>query len=268
MFKLLIILSIIKISWANEAEGSLRVPEQLKASQIEDKAGAIIPLDISMTNHLNKSVLLKDYFQNKPVIVVLGYYSCPMLCSLVLNGLVDVMNASSFKLGKDYKVVSLSIDPNEDYDLAFKKRANYLAAIEQKNISDEDFSFHVAKEEDIKKIAKNLGFNYFYDKKSEQYAHGAGLFFLSKDGQLSRTLFGISFSSNDFKLALSDASEGKIGSFIDQIILSCFHYDPDSHRYGVYILGFVRICGIITVLLIALFVLFYAKKEHKINNKG
>lgn len=256
------------MSFANEAEGSLRVPEQLKASQIEDKAGAIISLDIAMTNHLGNLITLKDYFNNKPVIVVLGYYSCPMLCSLVLNGLVDVMNSSSFKIGKDYKVVSISIDPKEDYDLASKKRANYLLSINQKNISDEDFSFHVAKEEDVQKLAKQLGFNYFYDKRTDQYAHGAGMFFLSKDGQLSRTLFGISFSSNDFKLALSDASEGKIGSFLDQIILSCFHYDPDSHRYGVYILGFVRICGIITVLVIALFVLFYAKKEKNINNSN
>ena len=148
-------------------------------------------------------------------------------------------------------------------DLAQKKRENYLKTVKQKNISDKDFSFNVAKEEEVKRLAQALGFNYFYDKRTQQYAHGAGVFFLSSQGQLSRTLFGISFNPSDIKLALSDAANGKIGSFIDQIILSCFHYDPDSHRYGVYILGFVRICGIITVLVIGLFLLWFFHNEKK-----
>ncbi len=261
---LLLLLSLIKFSWAEEPMGSLMVPEELKASQIEDKAGAMIPLDINMTNHLGQEMMLKNYLlDNKPLILVLGYYSCPMLCSLVLNGLVEGINELSFSVGKDYRVLSISIDPKETFDLAQKKRENYLKTVKQKNISDKDFSFNVAKEEEVKRLAQALGFNYFYDKRTQQYAHGAGVFFLSQKGQLSRTLFGISFNPSDIKLALSDAANGKIGSFIDQIILSCFHYDPDSHRYGVYILGFVRICGIITVLVIGLFLLWFFHNEKK-----
>lgn len=261
---LLLLLSLIKFSWAEEPMGSLMVPDELKASQIEDKAGAMIPLDISMTNHLGKEIMLKDYLgDNKPLILVLGYYSCPMLCSLVLNGLVEAINELNFNIGKDYRILSISIDPKETFDLAQKKRENYLKTVKQKNVSDEDFSFNVAKEEEVKRLAQKLGFNYFYDKRTQQYAHGAGVFFLSSQGQLSRTLFGISFNPSDIKLALSDAANGKIGSFIDQIILSCFHYDPDSHRYGVYILGFVRICGIITVLVIGVFLLWFFHKEKK-----
>lgn len=261
-FVLILFLAQVCFS-AEEKLGSLMMPKELELSEIEDKAGAKIPLDVRMINHLGQEVLLSDYFADTPVIVTLGYNKCQMLCSLVLNALVKGLKNLNYKLGKDFRIVSASIDPNDKVDVAYKKRANYIESLGASSIKDEDWSFNIMTENEAKRLSAALGFNYFYDVKSKQYAHGAGIFVLSKNGVLSRTLFGLDYKPSDLKLALSEASEGKIGSFVDRVLLSCFHYDPDSHKYGIYIMGVMRLCGVVTVLVIAAFLLVFFRREKR-----
>lgn len=254
------------LSLVAEREGSLFLPDQLKHAEIKDMPGAKVPLDLFFTNQDGEKIPLAQYFNHKddkrPVILSLGYYGCPMLCSLVLNGLVEGLNKINLSLGKDYRIISISIDEREDYKLAKQKQSNYLPLIN--DIKDEkSWQFHVADALSAKKLADAVGFDYFYDQKTDQFAHGAGVFVISPSGILSRTLYGISFKPQDIKLSLLEASEGKIGSFIDRVILSCFHYDPDSHKYGIYIMGVMRLGGLITVLLVTIFVLVHLKDDRK-----
>ncbi len=247
-------------------EGSLRVPMELENSQIEDKAGVQVPLDIAMTDQDGKSMLLQDYFSSsdtRPAILSIGYYGCPMLCSLVLNGMLDGLKELSYDIGKDYRIISVSIDDREGPDLARKKRDAYTAALGVPAEYEKAWTFHVMSATEAKRLSDAVGFNYYFDKKNDQFAHGAGFFVLSPKGVLARTLFGISFSPSDIKLALSEAADGKIGSFIDQVLLSCFHYNPDSHRYGVYIFGVMRLGGILTILILGTILLLYFRGERK-----
>lgn len=246
-------------------EGSLRMPQALKDAVIDEKAGVKIPFDVKLTDQDGIPVVLGQYFSandKRPVILTLGYYGCPMLCSLVLNGLTDALKNISFTPGKDYRIVSVSIDDREKTDLAKKKQQAYLSSMKASETADW-WKFHVASREESKRLADAVGFNYAFDSKIDQFAHGAGFFVLSPEGVLARTLFGINYTPSDVKLALSEASDGKIGSFVDRVLLSCFHYDPDSHRYGIYILGVMRAGGILTTLILGSVLLIYFRQERR-----
>lgn len=239
------------------------IPHAMENAVITHKSGAKVPLDIEYTNHEGKIVRLADEMNDKPLVLTLGYYGCPMLCNLVLNGVVEVLKASKYTLGKDYDVASFSIDHREGFELAAKKRENYLASFPKEKKQYDAWSFNVMSEKEARRLADSVGFGYSYDKKTDEYAHGAGFFILTPDGVLSKTLFGIAFEPSQFNMALMDSSEGKIGSLVDRILLSCFHYDPDAHRYGVYIFGVMRLGGLITVIIMAMFLAIHFRKERK-----
>jgi protein SCO1/2 len=171
----------------------------------------------------------------------------------------------SLSLGQDYRIVSVSIDHRETVDLAKIKQQLYLDALNSKD--EQAWNFHVTSKDEAKRLADAVGFNYFYDKRDDQFGHGAGFFVLSPKGVLSRTLFGISFLPSDVNFALLDAGEGNIGSFVDKVLLSCFHYDPDSHRYGVYVFGVMRLGGILTILIMSLVLLMYFRYEKIVRSK-
>jgi protein SCO1/2 len=220
-----------------------------------------------------------DYLKTgKPLILTLGYYQCPMLCSLVLNGMTDAMKGQSLKLGQDYNILSVSINPNEKADLAAAKRKSYLGVIASGAKQSMDghgaellamtngsgWTFAVGSEEQVRRLADTVGFGYKYDERSKEYVHSAGIFLISPDGKLSQTLYGISFRPADFKMSLIEASQGKIGSLLERIILSCFHYEPDSHRYGVYIFGVMRLAGLVTVIVLAVVLGMFWKRERRV----
>lgn len=248
-----------------EGEGSLRMPKELEHAEIIDKAGAQLPLDVKMTNQDGRELKLGDYFSEsdrRPIILTLGYYGCPMLCSLVLNGLTESLKNIKYKPGQDFRIVSVSIDERETADLAKKKQRAYLGSFGVSPDADW-WQFNVMDSASSRRLADSVGFDFAYDKKTDQFAHGAGFFVLTPKGILSRTLYGIKFEPSDITLALGEASDGKIGSFIDRVILSCFHYNPDSHRYGIYIMGVMRLGGIVTVLVLGIVLLMYFRAERK-----
>lgn len=253
---------------AGTAAGETFAPraKKLDSSQIVDKLGAKVPLDVKLTNDAGELVRLGDYFSGEtggpPVLLVLGYYQCPMLCSLVLNATLDALKKVSLDVGKDFTVLTVSIDPKETVELARDKRENYLKEYGREGAAP-GWRFHVGEEREIERLAEAVGFHYFYDEEQKQYAHGAGIFFLSPDGTLTRTLYGLSYRATDVKFALMEASRGEVGSVTDRILMSCFQYTPDSQKYGVYIWGVMRLGGILTILLLGgmLFVLWRRERR-------
>jgi protein SCO1/2 len=239
-------------------------PRELDGLEIKDKLGAKVPLDIELTDHTGAKVRLSKYFsgeaKGKPVLLTLGYYNCPMLCSLVINSTIDALRSQSLKAGEDFTWVSVSWDPEETANLAAAKRKNYLD--EHSDVINADgWRFHVGDQAEVKRLADAVGFSYRWDERSKQWAHAAGIFFLSADGTLTRTLFGVSYEPTDVKFAVMEASNGTVGTITDQIFLSCFSYTPDKQRYGVYVFGVMRLAGVLTILLLGGFLFVLWRRE-------
>lgn len=246
-------------------EGSLQTPLAMQGADISDQRGAQLPLDIELTNHLGRKVILGDYLKSGGTakVLTLGYYECPMLCNLVLNGLVDSVSGMSLVLGRDYDVLSVSIDAQEKIELAAQKRESYLVSAGV-SPSTEVWPFNVASEQEVRRLADAVGFGYRYDESIKQYAHAAGIFVISPDGVLSRTLYGIQYKPSDLKFSLMEASSGRIGSLMDKVLLTCFHYDPDSHKYGVYIFGLMRMAGLATIVVLGSFLTVLWRRDRRL----
>lgn len=235
-------------------------PDLNKIDVIEH-SGEFIPFDLKFTDDKGKSVTLGDYFNNgKPVIMILGYYQCPMLCNLVFNGLVKTARELKWSPGKEYQIVTVSINPNESWEMARDKKQNYLAALDKPS-ADSGWSFLVGSEDQSKKLADALGFQYFYVEDQDQYAHPAVVFLLTEKGKISRYLYGIEHNQMDLKFAIQEASEGKVGSTFEKLILYCFHYDPDAKGYVVIAGNIMKLGGLFTMIILAIAVTTMLRRE-------
>ena len=219
-----------------------------------------VPLDLKFTDETGDAVKLGDYFGNKPVILVMAYYRCPMLCTLVLNGLVQGMRDMPFTPGTDFNVVTVSFDPRETPELAAAKKKNYIANYGRPGAA-EGWHFLTGKPDAIEKLTRAVGFRYVYDAKQDQYIHTSGIMILTPQGKISRYFYGIEFPGRDLRLGLVEASANKIGSPTDQVLLYCFHYDPATGKYSASILNFVRAGGALTVLALAGMVWFLCRRR-------
>ncbi len=227
-------------------------PDDLKKIDVIEHLGEHIPLDLQFVNSAGDTVWLREYFQDdKPVVLTLGYYQCPMLCNLVWNGLSNGLRNLDWTPGEEYRVLTVSIDPTETSELAKAKRYRYMEDF-GKPIPDDGWLFLTGEEEQIGKLANAVGFQYFYIDDKEEYAHPAVIFILSPEGKISRYLYGIEYKGNDLKFGLLEASEGKIGSTLDRIILYCYHYDPNASSYVIFAGNLMRIGGGITAVLLVL----------------
>lgn len=241
------------------------IPQDLQNIDIVDRLGSRVPLSAVLTDDTGASVPLSRYFSGepngKPVLLVLGYYTCPMLCSMVLNATFEALKGVDLLAGRDFEIVSVSIDPRDAVEVAHDKRETYLKLYDREN-ADAGVHFHIAEPAVVKALADSVGFTFRWDEKTKQYAHAAGIFFLSPDGTLTRTLYGLTFSPTDVKFALMEASRGEVGSIVDKVILSCFSYTPDSQRYGVYIFGLFRLGGVLTILFLGGLLIHLWRREH------
>ena len=222
----------------------------LKKIDVIEHLGDKIPLHLEFKNDKNQLVTLDHYFHNgKPVLMTLAYYRCPMLCTFVLNGLVKGASSLPYTPGVEYQMVTISIDPTEQVELAAAKKKNHVAAINKPGVED-GWDFLVGNEHSSKALAEALGFKYYYDQERDEYAHPAVSFILTEEGIISRYLYGIEHKEQDLRLALLEGSQGKIGSTLDKFILYCFHYDPAAKGYVLFAGNVMRIGGVITVLLL------------------
>lgn len=220
---------------------------------VEQRLNTQVPLNLTFRDETGKTVRLGDYFGKRPVILVLAYYECPMLCTVVLNELTRSLNALDYTIGKEFEVITVSISPTETPELALKKKQTYLSAYKKKG-AEHGWHFLVGDEPNIKALANAVGFQYTYDPRTKQYAHPAVIIILTPQGKLSRYLLGIEFAARNLKFALIEASEGKIGNPVTSAVLYCFQYDPSSGKYGLVILRVVQLAGLITVLSLGLLI--------------
>lgn len=247
---------------AVEAAPAPSVPEALRDVGIEQRLGASVPLDLRLRNESGELVELGSYFGSRPVVLALVYYECPMLCTLVLNGLVSSLKALAFDAGREFDVVAVSFDPEETPALAAAKKETYLHSYRRPNAAA-GFHFLTGDAESIRRLAEAVGFRYRYDPASDEFAHAAGITVLTPSGVIARYFYGVEYAPRDLRLGLIEAAEEKIGSAVDQLMLYCFRYDPATGRYSAAVLNLVRLGGILTVMAFAGFVIVARSRETK-----
>ncbi|HEV7223038.1 MAG TPA: SCO family protein [Pirellulales bacterium] len=229
---------------------------------IDQRLGAQLPLDLEFRDEGGDKVRLGDYFHEKPVVLALVYYRCPMLCTQVLNGLLKTSQAVKFAIGRDYDVVTVSFDPHDTSELAAEKKASYVRAYRRDGAA-EGWHFLTGDAESIRRLAATVGFRYVYDERTDQYAHASGIMLATPGGRLSRYLYGIEYAPNDLRLGLVESSESKIGSPVDQVLLLCYHYDPLTGKYGLAISGALRAAGSATMLFLGGFLVVMFRQERR-----
>ena len=227
---------------------------------LDQKLGEKIPLDLVFRDEAGHPVRLGDLFGARPVVLTLAYYRCPMLCSLVLNGLASGLKPVSLDPGKDFAMVTVSIDPRETPDLAAASAKSYVARYGRPG-AEEGWRFLTGDQDAIASLAAAVGFRYAYDEATGQFAHPSAIMILTPDGRLSRYLMGVEYAPRDLRLALVESSEGKVGTLADALLLLCYRYDPASGRYGALTLRLVRTGGALTVLAMAIFVLVMLRRD-------
>lgn len=223
------------------------LPPALRNIGVDQNLNAQIPLNLVFRDDSGREMPLSSYFGSRPVVLALVYYQCPMLCTQVLNGMVMSLRGMSLESGHDFDVVTVSIDPTEMPDLAAKKKGEYLRRYAR---GTEGWHFLTGAEPQIKELAHSVGFRYAYDPKTKQYAHASAIMVVTPTGRLSRYFYGIEYAPRDLRLGLIEASENKIGSPVDQILLYCYHYDPSTGKYSAIVMNIVRLAGVLTLLIL------------------
>ena len=236
-------------------------PELLKQVGIDQKLNDSIPLDLMFRDEHGRSVALAAYFNSKPVILTLVYYNCPMLCTQVLNGLTRSLKQIPMDIGKDFNVITVSIDPTDQPVLAEAKQSVYTGMYGRPNAA-QGWHFLTGTDDQIKRLASAVGFRYAYDPDSKQYAHASAIMVLTAEGRISRYFYGIAYPERDMRLGLVEASQGKIGSPVDAVLLFCYHYDPHTGKYGLLISRVMKLMGLLTILVIGTFLIMLFRGEH------
>ena len=238
-------------------------PPRLEGVDVQEHLRGRAPLDLGFTDESGKPAMVRDYFDGKvPVILTLNYSNCPMLCSLQLNALVDGLKKVSWTLGKDYRIVTVSMDPAETAELAHRTRARYLAQYGRPG-AETGWHFLHGSQANIAAYASALGISYAYNDARKEYAHPATVVLVSPSGIISRYLNGIDYPDDTLSLSLVEASEGKIGSSFDRFVLYCFHYDSKEGRYAPVAQNIMRVGGAVTVFLLLGFILFLLRREKR-----
>jgi protein SCO1/2 len=225
------------------------VPDILAKVGVDQKLNAQVPLDLAFRDEAGRPIRLGDYFGRKPVVLMLVYFECPMLCTQVLNGAVAAMKILNFTIGDEYDVVTVSFNPKETPALAQSKKTTYVAKYGRPPASA-GWHFLTGDEPSIAALASAVGFRYTFDPTTQQYVHASAIMVLTPQGRVSKYFYGIDYPPKDLRLGLIEASNGRIGSAVDQLLLYCYHYDPHTGKYSMMVLNVLRLAGVATVALI------------------
>jgi protein SCO1/2 len=228
-------------------------PETLASLRFQQNLNGLLPLDLMFLDETGRSIRFGNCLRDKPAILVFGYYECPMLCSAVLNGLLNALNDLKRTIGKDFDLIFVSIDPAETPRLAAAKRASYLRHYDRPG-AQIGWHFLTGEQPSILQLSKAAGFPYAYEAATKQYAHPAGILVLTPEGRISKYLFGASYSPAELNDALAAASRKQISSPIQDLLMLCFHYNPVTGKYGAAIMALVRVFGLLTLGGIAVLV--------------
>jgi protein SCO1 len=236
------------------------LPPALRDVGIEQKLDHVVPLDLSFRDESDNAVRLADFFGQKPVLLSLAYYHCPMLCPMALEGLVRSLRPLAWNVGDEFQIVTVSIDARETSAQAAEKKRTLVSDYGRAGAA-QGWHFLVGDDETVRRLADAVGFRYRYEAANDQFAHATGLFVLTPQGRISRVLYGIDYAPRDLRLALVEASEQKIGTLADQLLLFCYHYDPATGKYGPAAMAAVRIGGALTLVGLVTFVALQLRHE-------
>jgi protein SCO1 len=228
-----------------------RIPAQLVGVGIEEHLGRAIDLDLTFNDENGQVVKLRDFFnKGRPVILDLVYYTCPQLCTLILNRQVELMRQMPGTPGTDYEVVTISIDPRDTPEIAREKKAGYLATYGK---PAPGWHFLTDREDNVKRLAELIGYHYRWDPRIQQYAHLAGITILTPQAKVARYLYGINYRAIDLRFGLAEAAENRSTLTIDKVLLFCYHYDPVENKYVMFATNFMKAGGVLTVLILGWF---------------
>jgi protein SCO1/2 len=260
--------------WA-QASGDMRKAEDLRQMNtrpsvlekvgIDQRLGEKLPLEAKFRDELGREVKLGDYFHKRPVVLALVYYDCPMLCTQVLNGLTGALMGTKFTAGKEFDVLAVSFDPRETPRLAGEKKQVYLDRYKRQG-ADQGFHFLTGTQESITALTQAAGFHYVWDEKTSQFAHGSAIMIVTPEGRMHRYFYGIEYAPKEIQFGVMEASQEKIGSVVDQMILYCYHYDPTTGKYGLVAMTLIRVGGVLTVLLLGTFMAVSFRRDAR--NRG
>lgn len=236
-------------------------PAILDQVGIEQRLNQQVPLDLMFVDENGQAVELKQYFGKKPVILAMVYYQCPMLCSEVQSHLAGALTGiSRFTIGRDYDVVTVSFDPRDTPKDAATNKKSYMSRYRRAG-AEQGWHFLTGKQDQIDALASAVGFHYKWDPESKQFAHGSGIMLLTPDGRLAQYYYGIEYFPRDIQMGLIEASQGKIGNVVDQVLLYCYHYDPAQGRYGAVVFNILRVSALATLLLLGGFILLMFRRD-------
>ena len=235
---------------------------QLKDVSFKQRLNERLPLDASFTDETGRRVTLGEYFGRTPVLLAFVYYQCPMLCTQVMNGISSALKVMPFAAGEDFDVVLVSFDPRDTPAIAAEKKRAHL---EYWSTERDAAAWHLltGDEASIRRVTSAAGFTYQWDERTGQFAHVSGILVVTPEGRLSRYFYGVEYSPKELRLALVESGQGRIGSAIDELLLYCFHYDPESGRYGLVVMNLVRLGGVLTMLFMGGFILLMRRRESR-----
>jgi len=235
-------------------------PPYLENVGIEQHLDAQVPPDLAFTDDTGRAVKLGDYFGKKPAILNLVYYNCTMLCGEALAGLTGAMRLVKFDVGNEYDVITVSFNPRETPEIAAAKKKDYLKRYGRPNAAA-GWHFLTGPPESIDALTKAVGFQYQYDPRIQQYAHATAIMVLTPQGHISRYFYGVDFPPKDLRMGLVEASQGKIGNAVDQVLLYCYHYDPATGKYGAVVTNILRLGAGLTIVLLGGMILIFFRLE-------
>jgi protein SCO1/2 len=243
------------------------IPVDAKASilqnvGIDQKLGAMVPAELAFKDEAGQDVRLGDYFGKRPMVLVLVYFQCPMLCTMVLNDVLRTIRAMSENLGSDFDIVTVSFDPADTPPLAKLKKENYLAQYDRPG-GEVGWHFLVGSQRSITALTSAVGFRYVWDPQFKVFAHASGIMVLTPQGKISRYFYGIDYAPQDLRLSLLEAAGGKTGSLADEVLMYCFHYDPATGKYGWAINRALKIGGALTVLILGLSIAMLLRHDRR-----
>lgn len=253
--------------WQQRDRERASVADMTREINIEQKLNEQVPLNLTFRDESGREVELKDYFGKKPILLTLVYYECPSLCGLVLQGVLKSLRVLNYTPGKEFEILTVSISPKETPALAAQKKQTFLKEYGRLDAA-EGWHFLTGDEPQIRALADAVGFRYVYDPKSGQYAHAAGIMLLTPTGRVARYFYGIEYSPRDLRMGIIDASQGKVGSPVEKVILFCFQYDPSTGKYSVAIIRVIQLGGMVTVLLLGTFIGTHLYRESRKNVKA
>jgi protein SCO1/2 len=258
-------LVVCSLNLPAQAQTAGTLPGPLRGVGIDQRLNEQVPLELMFRDDTGKAVRLGEYIgavPGRPTILALVYYECPMLCSLVLDGLLRSLKAVSFNAGEEFNIVAVSFDPRETPVLAAAKKSDYVRRYGRSGAAA-GWHFLTGEEDAIRQLARAVGFRYTYDATTNQYIHASGIMVLTPQGKLARYFYGIEYAPRDLRLGLVEASADQIGSPVDQVLLFCYRYDPVTGQYSLLIMNMLRLAGLATVVAMGALIVVMLRRDQR-----